>query len=98
MNTLKADICEIMDSFSHLDAIDKMITIAQLPETIKRQGRRYSRIFFSRCVQLSVHLDKVGHFLVDFLPGWNPFDFPDGTEIALLEGQEPITALHHLYD
>jgi hypothetical protein len=89
-------ISEILDTCMPLSSIDVVVRLSSFPHILKRDGRRYSRAFFYQNVRLLI--SQVGkQFCLDFAPGWNSFDFPDGTQIALASS-ETATIIHHLSD
>lgn len=89
-------ISEILDTCMPLSSIDMVVHLSSLPHRIKRHSRRYSHAFFYENVRMLV--SQLGsQFHLDFAPGWNSFDFPDGTQIALADG-ETATIIHHVCD
>jgi hypothetical protein len=103
MSTLQKGITEILELVSSgtpTPPTDEVLALQSPPHCIelKRSGRRYSSIFLSRETSLVLRLKKIGKFNFTIPSGWKAFNLPDGAELALGEGQEPLSIIHRTFD
>jgi hypothetical protein len=100
MITLQSDIQDILDSLcaSSGPPIDEVLVLqATIAIELKRGGRRYSYIFFSRAASLIVRVGRMRDSIL--IPGgWNPSNLPDGTFLSLREGQSSLPIIHRISD
>src|SRR5580765_679240 len=102
MSTLQREITQILESLvsSGTPPTDEVLAL-QSPLNcveLKRSGRRYSSIFSPREVSLVLRLKKIGKFNFTISSGWKAFNLPDGAQITLGEGQEPLSIIHRTFD
>jgi hypothetical protein len=102
MSTLQRDITEILESLvsGGTPPTDEVLALQSPPHCIelKRSGRRYSSIFLSQETSLVLRLKRIGKFNFTIPSGWKAFNLPDGAELALGEGQLPLSIIHRVSD
>lgn len=92
----------IFDLFEYLDLpplspIDVVLSLGESPVRIDRHGRRFSKVFSPSLISLALCLDSGENFTLDLLAGWNHFDIPSGSQIALV-GSPNVNIIHRVFD
>ena len=92
----------IFDLFEYLDLpslspIDVVLSLGESPVRLDRRGRRFSKIFSPFPISVTVFPDSGESFTLDLLAGWNHFDIPSGSQIALV-GSPNVYIIHRVFD
>ena len=93
---ISVDVFEFLEVVP-LSSVDAVLSLGEIPHVVRRQGRRFSRIFCFQPISVALFLNSVDCFVLDFRPGWNSFDIPDGSKIVLV-GDDDVKVIHRVFD
>ena len=90
--TLLADLNANMAALVHIERLANLPDIDQPEGTVPSKpynlilnGRRFLYIFFSGVVHVSVTPPGAGTYTGAYDPGWNLFDYPEGSTLSFQE-------------